>query len=707
MKTLNKNLNNIVSSIRSIIDPVLNELLNGKDLGYDKYNKAEGKYTTKKFSMEAHKTFRRVFSKLNTETINSLLEKVIKEFLKISYNKKGDYSIDRVSAYNIIAGRLHIYQIEIQAMKNTNLKDQLEVIKNSSTKGYEFSVLVTSFVIRAMLIKKVIFRDKVTGSDNKQTIIFKLNNNIVNKIKLTKVDKLLGSKSIKGFKEEPTTVTNNYKSIRKHLYTGHYYKYTPVQDNKFIDLINTLNQQQYYLVNSIWNQEVLTNSIAKEVVKFNKEKGLSELKDKAKALESVNDEIEHIKELGSLYINWSYGPDNGRIYCMSGNLGFQKGWINHLFELEPRVVSYRGVKHIEQVYNSYKEEWEQDKTNIRKAVKYLAIKDGYEKAIKGEPTGVLVEIDQKASGSQMQGLALRSKAVFEFTGALLDHLSEDYNKANAKDLYKFMIDGLKVLIDNEPLDLSKVKDIRTLVKKAYNPFQYGSGAKAMSNDVRDELIRQGLLREPTRKEKDNMDLYPHIVTIDIDSWFSKLKEIDPRLVELRKLLLDICSIIDTKYLEYVSPDGFNCCITALNKKSKETQFKQLFDTPVDIFINEVEPEHMGVRLVGAFSHHLDSTILRMSLIEAFKQGIKVIPVHDAFLLHPNDIDKFNVIYYSIENKLIKEELLFNFLTQVLNNKYIKNQYKGIIDEEYIEELVINLTNDIDYNFNIKGGLFID
>ena len=691
-------LDRFVDKIYKDINKPLNNFINGGVFTYINRNKVVTKYHVK-----VQNVMSSLLQSRHKDSILNMLKYLIKEYLKVSYlPAKDNFNIsfkkDKTTLYNTLTGRLHIVLIDKAAIEHTTLFDQMETIKEASDNGRQFAARVVSLFIRLMESANVIVRSynyndtikkaTVTYNMNQDLLVF-ISNNLL-------IIKALTKDHIKGFTNKPNKVKNTYKSLRRDLYTGHYYKFTPIQSKHFIKLINTLNQQQYSLVGSIWNNKDTMKAVVNEITQANKVKSISELMTIANIQDSINKEIQHIKELSnnnSLFINWAYGPDNGRIYCKSGNFGFQKGWINYLFEFSNKqVVNDKGMKYLKATLDSLEKEVKKD-PSIRNTIKYLAVKDGYDKALKGEPTGVMIEIDQKASGSQMQALSLRSKAVMEFTGALLDAFSDNYSKANAKDLYRFMIKGLVVFVNGEELDLSNVPDVRTLVKKAYNPFQYGSGKKAMANDVREELINQGY----SFSEEDE-------VTIDYDAWINRLAEIDPMLVEFRTELLNLCSLLskqsNTKFIEFTAPDGFNCCITSLSKQSINVIDKELIDTSVELHIKEVDPKHIGVRLVGAYSHHLDATVLRSTLRLAFSEGIEVVPVHDAFLLHPNDVEIFMKLYYKVETKLIKENILNSFFKQILT-KYSN------LNEQIIDNIANRFVNNIDDNFEIKGGLFLD
>lgn len=319
----------------------------------------------------------------------------------------------------------------------------------------------------------------------------------------------------------------------------------------------------------------------------------------------------------TFYFNHRFGPDNGRIYCDGDLFTLQGGALNYVYKFaEKRVLSEEGMKalreHVDALHHS-------DHLSFKEQVELYSLTLDLIDAENGLPVGTILHKDAKLSGLQHQAIATRSIALAKYCG-LIHNYSDGYTHIRNN------------LSNSDSLT-------RDMVKKAFNPYQYGAGELATI--------------KPVRELGGN---------INYKEWEGAYSKAFPEAFELRKFLLMLSNKYKSDTYSFVSPSGYQACITALG--TVETAITTVYGK-LHYSRKEVDQEFMGVKLVAAFSHMLDASTLH-TVVRKAKYDMHV--VHDSFGAHPNDINDVMDNYVGTLQEHLCMPVLENFVTEVLANK---------------------------------------
>lgn len=319
----------------------------------------------------------------------------------------------------------------------------------------------------------------------------------------------------------------------------------------------------------------------------------------------------------TLHFEHRFGADNGRVYCDGDLFTLHGGALNYIYKFaDKRMLTPQGLEDLETRINSLKA---QDTICFKEEVELYSLQCDLLDHLKGLPVGCILHQDAKLSGLQHQATAVRSKNAAVYCG-MLDTLKDGY-------------DHIRESLSNKDA-LS-----RDMVKKAYNPYQYGAGAKTVIEAV----------------EKEGG-------TLDFEEWSEAYQAAFPAAFRLREFLLMLSKEYKSEYYRFKSPSGFNCVITALGNEEDiiVTNYGKLTYSR-----REVNTNHMGVKLVAAFSHMQDASSLH-HVVDKAQYDMHVI--HDSFGSHPNDARDVNANYVDSLRTHLAQPVLKNFVTQVVQNR---------------------------------------
>lgn len=328
--------------------------------------------------------------------------------------------------------------------------------------------------------------------------------------------------------------------------------------------------------------------------------------------------IEGDRLLGkTFYFNHRFGPDNGRVYCDGDLFTLQGGALNYVYKFaNKRVLTEEGMKALREHIDDLNSK---DTLSFKEQVELYSLTLDLIDAEQGLPVGTILHKDAKLSGLQHQSIATRSYNTAMYCG-LVKNYSDGYNHI------KYNLSNSDVLS-------------RDMVKKAFNPYQYGAGELATITPVR-ELGGD----------------------INYKEWEAAYQKAFPEAYELRKFLLMLSKQYKSDMYNFTTPSGYKACITALGtvESAVTCVYGKLHYTR-----REIDQEFMGVKLVAAFSHMLDASVLH-TVVRKAKYDMHV--VHDSFGAHPNDINDVMDNYVGTLQEYLCESILENFVTDVLAGK---------------------------------------
>lgn len=356
--------------------------------------------------------------------------------------------------------------------------------------------------------------------------------------------------------------------------------------------------------------------------------------------------IEGDKLVGTtFYFNHRYGPDNGRIYCDGDLFTLQGGALNYVYKFaNKRVLTSEGMialrSHVEALHS-------QEVLSFKEQVELYSLTLDLIDAEQGLPVGTILHKDAKLSGLQHQSIATRSIDLARYCGLIKDY-SDGYNH-------------IKYNLSNSD-ELS-----RDMVKKAFNPYQYGAGELATVTPVR-ELGGN----------------------INYKEWEEAYAKSLPEAYELRRFLLLLSSKYRSDTYSFTSPSGYQAVITGLG--TVETPITTVYGK-LHYSRKEIDAEFMGVKLVAVFSHMLDASVLH-TVVRRAKYDMHVI--HDSFGAHPNDINDVCTNYVHVLQEYLCMPILENFVTEVLASK---------ADPELLKVNVSKFVSNTLRPSDIVGGLY--
>lgn len=344
----------------------------------------------------------------------------------------------------------------------------------------------------------------------------------------------------------------------------------------------------------------------------------------------------------TFYFGHRFGIDNGRIYVDGDLITLHGGALNYVFKFaDKRLLTARGLEVLRAKVAEL--EADIDKLSFKERVEFYSLSLDLIDGEQGKPVGTILHIDAKLSGLQHQCIATRNKSEALYCG-LLSELSDGYGHIR------------NILSNKDALT-------RDMVKKAYNPYQYGAGEVAT---VRRVLEAGGKL--------------------DFKEWETAYKKAFPNAYNLRSFLLNVAKNYNSDTFTYTTPSGFNAVITALGT---EVHYVNTCYGKIKYERKEIDAKHMGVKLLAAFSHMQDASSLHYVVDNAdFDMHV----IHDSFGSHPNDTDRV-------------EELYINSLQNHLVRPILRDFIANIVGKELAEVNVGRLMSNTLQPADIVGGLY--
>lgn len=381
-------------------------------------------------------------------------------------------------------------------------------------------------------------------------------------------------------------------------YAGHFKKETTGNDH-MLSLLTKLNSVGYTLDSRVWN-------------KFKYQLAAYRFDD-MKTQEAMITEGD--KLIGTtFYFNHRFGIDNGRIYCDGDLFTLQGGALNYAYKFaDKRMLTAKGMKAL---HDKVDELMAEESLSFKEQVELYSLSMDLIDAQNGLPVGTIIHIDAKLSGLQHQSIATRDAKGAHYCGLLTD-LSDGYSHLKSK------------LSNGSSLT-------RQMVKDAFNPYQYGAG--------KDSTIAPVL--EAGAK-------------LDYVEWEKAYQAAFPKAYELRAFLLSMCKSYKSDTYSYTTPSGFNAVITGLG--TVETAITTVYGK-LHYSRQEISQDFMGVKLVAAFSHMLDSSALHYIVGKA---AFDMHVIHDSFGSHPNDVDRVHALYVEAMQEHLCSNVLENFISDIV------------------------------------------
>lgn len=504
--------------------------------------------------------------------------------------------------------------------------------------------------------------------------------------------KLINQKYITLIKQNRTTIC--VPNISEELYVEQAKKYYPIRTEQVnitysafnmlndISLPNVLHSSGIERLNQS-NVNVLhyLNNIALRVTdRFSNFERIPN-KEKAKDYESFKLETKLFKETQQDYNNkavyfYHQFDRRGRIYCKGYTLNYQGDkYSKNAFDLDNKeIISNKGMvwlgRDIANLYGldkesfKVKDEWfKNNKDLIVKTAKertyhselenpsrFIKACEAFVDADKGKAIGYLAGIDASASG-----ISIISCLANDYLGLKYTNVINDEN--NRYDIYNEFTKAFLTRIGKDNPSKEQLAKARKVIKKVAMTLFYNSESNVkQAFNYNNELI---------------------------NNFIASVREICPNsydlMLKVRELYYNICK--DFSYMSYELPDGFQ---VVLPQYDLEVVTLDSLYYRCSFNLNVVRPNDKNMRsLFPNITHSLDAFLCRelirgiMMKNKLENKSIEVLPIHDCFYSHPNNLDTISSIYSQTMNKLYNKsygDILESIIHQLQGNKGFINPF---------------------------------
>ena len=357
---------------------------------------------------------------------------------------------------------------------------------------------------------------------------------------------------------------------------------------------------------------------------------------------------EAINNIGTAYLPMK--PDSrGRMYYKFARFGANphgKEWeVSGWQANESRILNDSGINYLHQVIQGKcpvneihpPENMQYLPVNAVKTHKELGHVATHNKAVNAlleGSTADLFEFDMTNSGLGIAGL-----------------LFNEPKMMSAGNLY-----GETALHDSHAVFAHYLELTREQAKKLHTPLLHGGSLKALTKEL---LSTYGIVKSPTELQENIIEAYGEsVVNINfIAQWGTK-----------------VVTNNHTK-LNWTMPDGFKASHSAWVQGADFTVYaltdslkngyralKLQADMPA-VKDNSGMFTRSNAKVMGLYAniiHSVDSYVLR----QVAAKGIKAIFKHDAYLVHPNNVEKLKSTLKSIYSEIYESYLLEDILTQI-------------------------------------------
>jgi hypothetical protein len=408
---------------------------------------------------------------------------------------------------------------------------------------------------------------------------------------------------------------------------------------------------------------------------------------------AINDGIDEYKDiigLGNKFYITHFLDRVCRVYEKSEYVGLgQTGSLRHMIELYNKIkLSPKGrvaikrqiaaqegfdkvsVEEMDIAYENHNKEW-RDAGKYTREFALLRSK---------KPEGYLVELDAQNSGSQMYAVGMRSRHMAAMVGL--------YDLTERLDVY---IELMKRLNENLGVDVftrSNVKSIfmTTLYNAGKHLMLWGNG-KDVDEDGYDviEMVAEAKGKlEPLMLTLEGMGIS------EDDAFAAYKKAMWDIAPEAMKMMKKLNSLIDDRLVyEWVMPDGAFCQVAMTTTQEHTIQWRDTKNKKHEMTFSEkiLQAEGKASALTPSIIQAIDAFVLRRVIEKADAEGIEVVTLHDAYFVHPNNVERIGVIYKEIMCDVMEMDLLTNIYNQLSHTPIKSLQTQG--DTRLTSEDIMN------------------
>ena len=240
------------------------------------------------------------------------------------------------------------------------------------------------------------------------------------------------------------------------------------------------------------------------------------------------------------------------------------------------------------------------------------------------PIDALGEVDASASGLQILSVASKDVNGMKVTNVIKNDDADQYN------------DPYKVIYDETMKKVKSVKSIKRKDLKMSIMITFYGGA----------LLPKKIFGE------------------DYGVFMSTLGTMFPRVIKAFKYIENLTANSEGHFM-YWMPDGHLVKIPATGVEDLRVSMAWL-NSSTRMRLAKLLPGESVVGLIANITHSIDAYVMRTVLLRCKEAGIKALPLHDAWLAHPNHLATIQKYYVDALQSVMDYSVLYGILTQLQN-----------------------------------------
>jgi DNA-directed RNA polymerase len=259
-----------------------------------------------------------------------------------------------------------------------------------------------------------------------------------------------------------------------------------------------------------------------------------------------------------------------------------------------------------------------------------------EAAENGVPHRFIMGLDATASGLQMMAAMSGCRETARCVNLIDTGKREDVYQEVAETMTKYI--GAEVS--------------RKVVKKPIMTFFYGSQAQPKS------IFGEGDA---------------------LTAFYSALGNLMPGAMELMKLFQSFWDPTASRY-QWAMPDGHVVDWPVMAVKDQDIEIDEAHHTRFIYRSKYPQPQLQGRSLAANITHSVDAYACREMVRKCQKQGFHMVPIHDCFYAHPNDMNQVRQAYVEVLASISEQNLVTNILSQISGRTFQFRKRSNLAEE---------------------------
>lgn len=149
----------------------------------------------------------------------------------------------------------------------------------------------------------------------------------------------------------------------------------------------------------------------------------------------------------------------------------------------------------------------------------------------------------------------------------------------------------------------------------------------------------------------------------LTAFYSALGNRMPGAMELMKLFQSFWDPNAWRY-QWAMPDGHVVDWPVMEAKDQNVEIDEAHHTRFVYRAKYPQPQTQGRSLAANITHSVDAYACREMVRRCTAQGFHMVPIHDCFYAHPNDMNHVRRIYVEILADIARQDLVTSILSQI-------------------------------------------